>query len=326
MFARCTIGIIAGCLLASTTRAAEPAKPNILFVIADDWGFGHAGAYGCKWVNVPGFDRLAKDGALFNHCFTSNPKCSPCRASILTGRNSWQTEEACCHFGLFPNKWAVYPDLLEQAGYHVGFTGKGWGPGDYLNGGFKRNPAGPEFSQFKTKPPTKGISAVDYARNFDAFMEKRKKDQPFCFWYGGHEPHRAYEDGSGLRAGKNLKDVTLPAYYPDSPVIRSDFLDYAVEVEWFDSHLVKMLKKLEEAGDLENTIVVMTSDHGEPFPARQGADLRSRLPYSAGHPLGQGGQARPGHRRFHQRPRFCSYLSGSGRLEDPRHGHRHEFS
>jgi N-sulfoglucosamine sulfohydrolase len=273
MFASRTLAILIGAILfalAQPASAAEPARPNILFAIADDWGFGHAGAYGCKWVNVPAFDRLAKEGVLFNNCFTSNPKCSPCRASILTGRNSWQTEEACCHFGLFRAKWAVYPDVLEKEGYQVGFTGKGWGPGDWATGGFKRNPAGPEFSRLKAKPPTTGISPVDYASNFDAFLAKRMPGQPFCFWFGCHEPHRAYEEGSGVRSGKKLSDVTLPAYYPNSPTIRSDFLDYAVEVEWFDAHLGKMLKKLEDLGELDNTIVVMTSDHGEPFPRAKG--------------------------------------------------------
>ncbi|WP_202973848.1 sulfatase [Fimbriiglobus ruber] len=254
----------------SAAPAAEPARPNVLFVIADDWGYGHAGAYGCKWVNTPAFDRVAKEGVLFNHCFTSNPKCSPCRASILTGRNSWQTEEACCHFGIFRAKWAVYPDLLESAGYHVGFTGKGWGPGDFKTGGFKRNPAGPAYSKYTTKVPTKGIAATDYARNFEDFLAARKPGQPFCFWYGGHEPHRDYEEGSGVRAGKKLADVDLPAYYPNSPVIRSDYLDYAVEVEWFDSHLGKILKQLEAANELDNTLIVVTSDHGAPFPRIKG--------------------------------------------------------
>lgn len=268
----CVILMILSSLAACPVRltAAETAPPNILFAIADDWGHGHAGAYGCNWVKTPNFDRIAREGILFNNCFTSNPKCSPCRASILTGRNTWQTEDAICHFGVFPAKWAVYPDVLEQAGYLVGLTGKGWGPGDFTAGGFKRNPAGPLYSQFKIKPPTTGISAADYAGNFEDFLSKRKAGQPFCFWYGGHEPHRGYEEGSGLRSGKKLKDVTLPAYYPDSPVIRSDFLDYAIEVEWFNAQLGKMLKMLEDAGELENTLVLMTSDHGEPFPRGKG--------------------------------------------------------
>src|SRR5947209_7998350 len=95
------------------TRADEnPARPNVLFIIFDDWGWQHAGAYGCTWVKTPNFDRVAREGILFKNAFTSNPKCSPCRASILTGRNTWQTEEACCHNGIFPSYFAVYPALL----------------------------------------------------------------------------------------------------------------------------------------------------------------------------------------------------------------------
>ncbi len=110
---------------AAPARADEAKRPNIVFVISDDWGHGHAGAYGCGWIKTPAFDRVAREGALFANCFTNNPKCSPCRASILTGRNTWQLEEAMCHNGVFPAKWPVYPDLLEQAGCLVGHTGKG---------------------------------------------------------------------------------------------------------------------------------------------------------------------------------------------------------
>jgi arylsulfatase A-like enzyme len=249
---------------------AEEGRPNVLFVIADDWGFGHAGAYGCSWVKTPAFDRVAREGVLFQNAFTNNPKCSPCRASILTGRNTWQLEEACNHNGVFPAKWAVYPDLLEEAGYHVGFTGKGWGPGDFKAGGFQRNPAGPAYQKFRKKAPLGGVSAVDYARNFEDFLSKREPGQPFCFWYGGQEPHRGYEPGSGIRAGRDPSKVTLPAYFPDNRAVRSDYLDYALEVEWFDSHLGKFLEKLEEIGEIDNTLIVVTSDHGEPFPRVKG--------------------------------------------------------
>ena len=152
------VGVLAAvsCGLAAAPAAAQQ-RPNMLFIIFDDWGWNHAGAYGCTWINTPNFDRVAREGILFKHCFTSNPKCSPCRASILTGRNTWQLEEACCHNGLFPSKFAVYPDLLEKAGYIVGLTGKGWGPGDFKSTGFKRNPAGPSFDQYTQDPPASGI-------------------------------------------------------------------------------------------------------------------------------------------------------------------------
>src|SRR5712664_3610276 len=88
-------------IVASATGADAP-RPNILFIIFDDWnGSTHAGAYGCDWIKTPNFDRVAHEGVLFKSAFTSNPKCSPCRASILTGRNTWQLKEAVSHSGYF---------------------------------------------------------------------------------------------------------------------------------------------------------------------------------------------------------------------------------
>lgn len=252
------------------TPAAEAKRPNILFIIFDDLGWQHVGAYGCQWVKTPNFDRVAREGVLFRSAFTSNPKCSPCRASILTGRNTWQLEEASCHNGIFPSKFAVYPDLLEQAGYAVGLTGKGWGPGDYKSTGFKRNPAGPSFDGAKNAVPTTGIAPADYAKNFETFLAQRPKDKPFCFWMGFHEPHRPYEFHSGTRLGKKLEDVVVPSYLPDVTAVRSDLADYSIEVEWGDAHIGKALDALKAAGELENTLVIVTSDHGMPFPYVKG--------------------------------------------------------
>jgi N-sulfoglucosamine sulfohydrolase len=250
--------------------ADEPRKPNILFMIMDDWGWNHAGAYGCEWVATPTFDRIAREGVLFHHCFTSNPKCSPCRASILTGRNTWQLEEASCHNGLFPAKFPVYPDLLEQAGYHVGLTGKGWGPGDYKGGGFTRNPAGPEYQSLTFSPPQRAMGNTDLPNNFKQFLDERQPGQPFCFWMGAREPHRAYEFDAGIRAGKDPASVTVPGYLPDHDVVRRDMLDYSTEVEWADKLFGQTLEILEQAGELDNTLIVMTSDHGMPFPRVKG--------------------------------------------------------
>jgi N-sulfoglucosamine sulfohydrolase len=263
-------GTVALGLLAGHSHAQTAKRPNILFVIADDWGHNHAGAYGCTWVKTPSFDRIAKEGVLFKNCFTSNPKCSPSRATILTGRNSWQTKEAVSHQSIFPNDFPVYPGLLEKSGYFVGMTGKGWGPGDFKSTGWDHNPAGHEFQQKALKPPLAGMSNRDYAGNFADFLDQKPQNQPFCFWLGGQEPHRVYEVGAGVRAGKRLSEVTLPAYYPDAPAIRSDMLDYSLEVEWFDQHLGRAIALLEKRGELDNTFVVVTSDHGMPFPRVKG--------------------------------------------------------
>jgi N-sulfoglucosamine sulfohydrolase len=255
--------------LASCCGAAE--RPNILLIIFDDWNGNHAGAYGCTWVKTPHFDRIAREGVLFRNAFTSNPKCSPCRASILTGRNTWQLKEAVSHNGLFPAGFEVYPDLLERAGYVIGLTGKGWGPGDFRTAaGRTRNPAGPSFDRLTQDVPASGISRNDYAGNFAEFLKQRPKDKPFCFWMGFHEPHRAYEYGSGERLGKRLEEIVVPSFFPDTQIVRRDLADYAVEVEWADAQIGRALKVLEEAGELDRTLIVVTSDHGMPFPYVKG--------------------------------------------------------
>ena len=255
----------------TAAAAVAETRPNILFIIFDDWGWQHAGAYGSTWVKTPNFDRVAREGVLFKHAFTSNPKCSPCRATILTGRNSWQLKEAVSHNGLFPEGFEVYPDLLERAGYAVGLTGKGWGPGDFKTQAKRtRNPAGPSFDGQVISPIATGISREDYGKNFEAFLQQREAGKPFCFWMGFKEPHRGYELNSGVRLGKKLPDVTVPGYLPDTAVVRGDLADYAIEVEWADAFIGKALASLEARGELENTLVVVTSDHGMPFPYVKG--------------------------------------------------------
>jgi len=78
---------------------ASARAPNILFCISDDQSFPHTSAYGTTWVNTPAFDRIAKEGLLFTRAYTPNAKCAPSRASVLTGRYSWQLESAANHGG-----------------------------------------------------------------------------------------------------------------------------------------------------------------------------------------------------------------------------------
>ncbi len=249
----------------SDVRADEIKRPNILIAISDDQSFPYAGAYGDKAVKTPAFDRVAREGVLFNNAFAASPGCSPSRAALLTGRHTWELEQAGTHASSFPSKFTVYPDLLEQAGYTIGYTGKGWGPGNFKTSGRTRNPAGVEVSGERLSAPD-GINSNNYAGNFKKFLKSRKTDAPFYFWYGGKEPHRSYKEGSGVAAGKRLADAFVPSFLPDRPEIRSDILDYCVEIEWFDKHLLQMMTALEEMGELENTLIVVTGDNGMPFP------------------------------------------------------------
>ena len=244
-----------------------PEKPNILFCIADDASMNSFGAYGCDWIKTPAVDRLAKEGAVFTNAYNCNPKCAPARACLVTGKYSWQLKEACNHWPHFPGEFKFYPHLLMDAGYHVGFTGKGWGPGSYDT---EHNPAGPLYNEIKLEPPYKGIANIDYASNFEAFLDKNTEGKPFCFWLGTKEPHRFYEKDSYKKEGKNPEDAEVPGFYPDNETIRGDLQDYAIEVEWYDKHIGRAIKALEERGILDNTLILVTSDHGMPFPRVKG--------------------------------------------------------
>jgi N-sulfoglucosamine sulfohydrolase len=248
-------------------------RPNILFAIADDWGYGHASAYGCKWVNTPAFDRVAQAGLLFTRAYTPNAKCAPSRAILLTGRNSWQLEEAANHIPFFPAKFKTWAEALSEKGYFAGVTMKGWGPGEAKDASGKpREMAGKPFNARKQKPAASGMGNNDYAGNFEDFLNAAPKDKPWSFWYGAIEPHREYEYGSGAaKGGKKLSDIDrVPKFWPDNETVRNDMLDYAFEIEHFDRHLSRMLEQLEQRGLLENTIVIVTSDHGMPFPRAKG--------------------------------------------------------
>ncbi len=250
------------CLTASgLDLGSSNRQPNILIAIADDMSWAHTPIAGCKALSTPNIDRVARSGVWFRNGFCGAPGCSPSRAAFLIGRHVWMNEEASTHHGLFPAKFVAFPDLLAQAGYTTGFTGKPWSPGN-LGPGRKGNPAGPGFNSRKLTPPLSGIKDNDYAANFDDFLQRRPAGAPFCFWFGSVEPHRSYERGSGLKAGKKPEDVDVPGFLPDTPEVRSDFLDYFVEIEWFDRQLGRMLDHLEELGELENTLVIVTADNG----------------------------------------------------------------
>lgn len=249
---------------------SQSKRPNILFCIADD--ASHMSAYGHKFVNTPNFDWIADQGVLFTNAYTTNPKCAPSRASICTGMHTWQLEEACCHVEVFfPEKLDTYADVLGEAGYHVGHTGKGWSPGDWQTNR-KTNPAGPVYNDIKLTPPEDTcINPCDYTANFEAFLSEKEEGQPFCFWYGCYEPHRHYAHGEGLRHGKEMSMVeSLPSYWPDDEVVKTDLLDYAYETDCYDLHIGQMLDVLRERGELDNTIIVATSDNGCPFPRVKG--------------------------------------------------------
>jgi N-sulfoglucosamine sulfohydrolase len=249
-------------LSAAEGTPQPPRRPNILFCIADDWSWPHAGAYGDHVVKTPNFDRVAREGALFTHAFCAAPSCSPSRAAILTGQAPHRLAEGGNLWGFLPKRFAVYPELLEAAGYVVGLQGKGWGPGNFKAGGRERNPAGPGF------------------KSFEEFLKSVPAGKPFCFWFGSADPHRPYTRGAGARAGLKAADVRVSPWLPDTQEIRDDILDYYFEVERFDRDVGRLLKLLEDTGRLDSTLVVVSSDNGMPFPRAKTNlyDSGSRMP------------------------------------------------
>jgi uncharacterized sulfatase len=210
---------------------------------------------------------------------------------LLTGQHHWMIGPAGTHGSSFPVQYETFVDVLEGAGYKAGFTGKGWGPGDWLAGGRSKNPAGVEYNELKLKEkPQKGISDTDYAGNFQRFMDERADDEPFYFWYGAHEPHLRYAELE--HSDEDLATVDVPGFLPNTPDSRSMLLDYADEINHFDTHLGKIIATLEAAGELDNTLIIVTADNGMPMPRAKanGYDYGIHVPLA----IRWGGRTQPG--------------------------------
>ena len=276
--------------LHSVGRAEEAtvARPNVLFIIADDASRHFGEAYGCNWVKTPNIDRLAKSGLVFDNAYTPTSKCAPSRASILTGRNPWQLEDAANHQPYFPAKFMAFSEAIAKAGIQTGGAGKTWGPGEAkLTDGSQRNFA---------LGGDGGKNANDPGAGLTAFLRKRAPGTPFFYWFGSHNPHRSYKPDSGIAAGKKPSDIDrVPAYWPDNDLIRRDMLDYAIEVEAYDAQVGSLLAALEASGEAKNTLIIVTSDHGMPFPRVKGHtyDDAHHIPFVAAWPAGI---AKPGRR------------------------------
>ena len=270
-----------------STLFAE-TRPNILFCISDDQSYYHTGANGDPVIETPAFNRIAREGLRFVNAFCDAPTCGPSRSAILTGQPIWRLEEAGNIHSTLPAKFATYTELLAEQGYHVGYTGKGWSPGRLEVGGRSQNPAGIEFSKRTMKTPFRAMRNTDYAGNFEDFLESTEADQPFCFWLGTSEPHRGYEPGIGKRSGKDPDQVVVPPIFPDNDIIRNDILDYLAETETFDQQVARAIAMLEERGQLDNTLIVITSDHGMPFPRAKASlyDAGTRVPLAVRWPVG----------------------------------------
>jgi N-sulfoglucosamine sulfohydrolase len=246
------LGLICNAIIISHANpgamAAEPdgRRPNIVFCMADDWSWPHAGILGDPVVKTPNFDCVAREGVLFENAFVSTPSCTPSRLSILAGQHHWRLKEGASLGGSLREEYDVYTEMLQKAGYRIGRFGKGVWPSKHVFR--KRDSFGKRF------------------RSFDEFLNDRKPGEPFCYWHGGQDPHRPYEPGVGVKSGIKLSDVRVPACLPDNPTIRGDVADYLWEVQRFDREVGEIVARLKDMGELDDTIIVVSGDNGMPFP------------------------------------------------------------
>jgi len=218
--------------------AAQTTRSNILLLLADNWAYPHASVYGDPVVRTPVFDSIARQGVLFTNAFAPNPSCSPSRSSLLTGQETHRLGSAANLYGPLAAAIPTYPELLAKAGYFIGFSGKGWGPGTA-----KPNPSGQSFP------------------SFEAFLKAAPKGRPWCFWFGSHDPHVPWDRGRDT-AKPDASMIRIPAFLPDVPEVREDIRDYYSEVQQFDRECGEHLAQIEP----KSTLVVMTSDNGWQIP------------------------------------------------------------
>ncbi len=236
--------MVGGC---GSEKEKAQSRPNVLLLMSDNHSWNHLGCYGDPVVKTPNIDHLAQQGVRFTNAFCAAPSCTPARASMLTGQDIWRLEEGANLWGTLPSKFQVYTDMLEEAGYLVGYQGKGWGPGNYKAGGWDRNPAGDQYD------------------SFEEFYNKREKGQPFTYWFSSRNPHRPYEL-SAKEAGIDLASIRVPAYLPDTNIVKRDMADYYAEVQGFDKEIAPFIQFLKEKGEMENTMIIICSDNGWQMP------------------------------------------------------------
>ncbi len=228
--------------------AGSKKRPNILLLMSDNQSWNHLGCYGDPVVRTPNIDAIAAQGVKFSHAFCAAPSCSPARAGMLTGQDIWRLEEGANLWGILPDKFPFYPDLLETSGYHVGSEGKGWGPGSVADSGRENNQGGKTYA------------------SFDKFLQSNTANRPWCYWFSSQNPHRPYDVGSGEASGMDKAKVEVPAYLPDNDDVRGDICDYYREIEAFDSQVGGILATLDASGQRDNTLIVICSDNGWQMP------------------------------------------------------------
>lgn len=267
---------ILSCSILLWAISALPAKdsaPNILLFLTDDESAFDQRSYGFTEVPRPGFERVADQGIFFRNAYSSAPSCGPARGSLLTGRHFWQNEQMAFIQGFLPKEIPIFTDILRKHGYEIANTGKRHGPAAAVEGSWmEEDVVGTSYMAEKMESVPENIRPDDYAGNFEAFLKDRDAEKPFFFWAGVIEPHYPWgsENYKLLKQNFGIGPETLflpPAIHDDTQAVRQWWGGYLYAMCYADAHLVRMMASLEQAGELENTIIVVTADNGAYLPA-----------------------------------------------------------
>ena len=247
------------CLLAPAAQAAD--RPNIVWILVDDMS-PHFSCYGETTIRTPNVDQLAAGGTRFARAFVTAPICSISRSALLTG--CYQTTIGCqnhrsgsARFPIrLPSNLPTVPQLLKSAGYHTSNVSLD----DFL----------------KTNGPV-GTAKTDYnfvwdpAATYDTNHWSTRSGRPFFVQvqlhggkHRGQRPTAAWPNRVRATLGSvtSTNDVKLPPYLPDDGVIREDWAQYLDTVRYTDWEVGQVVKRLQDAGEFDRTILFFWTDHG----------------------------------------------------------------
>jgi N-sulfoglucosamine sulfohydrolase len=260
------------------------AHRSVLFIIADDWS-PIAECYNSPGAPTPHIDTLARQGMVFNRAFCTSPSCAVSRASLLTGLYSHQHGQyGHCHgvHGFRTHEGVVsLPALLKSRGVVTGLIGKS-------------HVAPPEVYPFEIDTRSDPRDAERLADDTRRFL-RQADGRPFFLMVAPGHPHRYgayFHPPSAPPAAREtlVSSVPLPAFLPDNDATRSDWNGYLRLIGEFDRCVGSILAQLSAAGREADTLVVVLSDHGMPFPRAKASPFEAghRCPLIVRHPCGDG--------------------------------------
>lgn len=229
-------------------------RPNVLYIHSHDTG-RYVQPYGYA-IPTPGIAQLAADGTLFRQAFCANPTCSPSRASLVSGTYPHQNGM----FGLAHLGWE-----MNDYGKHIAHTMRGAGYATALSGiqhiveNDKMDVLG--YDEVLVRPGVRGSPQLEAASW--VYRRSQQPDQPWFLSVGFGETHRGFPTEN---LSVDPRFVKPPDPLPDTPQTRFDMAGYITDAQRLDRKMNTVFKALEESGQLDNTLIICTTDHGIAFP------------------------------------------------------------